>query len=405
MSLEDRRIVLGVSGGIAAYKAAELVRALKKRGANVRVVMTAGAQQFITPLTLQTLSDHRVAVDLFDLEQEATVGHIGIADFAELLLIAPATANVISKLATGQADDVLTTVALACKAPLVICPAMNVNMWSHAAVQQNVATLLSRGAIFVGPEAGELACGWVGAGRLITMEEIVEAVERTLSGGDLAGQHLVVTAGGTQEPIDAVRFLGNRSSGKMGFAIAEQAARRGADVTLISGPSALPTPPRVRRVDVATAAEMAAAVEQSYPTASAIVMAAAVADYRPAEVIAGKWKKSEAGDTPSVNLVKNVDILASLGARRGERRHPVLVGFAAETRDVEAEAQRKRAAKRCDLIVGNDVGAAGSGFGTDTNRAVLVTADKAEWTDLVTKHALADQILDAIVPFFAGAST
>ena len=394
--LTDRRIVVGVSGGIAAYKAAELVRALVKQGCQVRVVMTRAAQEFITPLTLQTLSGHRVTLDLFDLESEATVGHVGIADFAELLLIAPATADLLARLAAGHADDVLSTVVLATKAPLVLCPAMNVNMWNHAATQQNVATLRARGAIFVGPSEGELACGWIGAGRLVELDAIVEAAEHALSPGDLAGRHVVVTAGGTHEAVDAVRYLGNRSSGKMGFALAERAARRGAQVTLISGPSTLATPIGVRRVDVVSAAQMALAVDAIYPEATAIIMAAAVADFRPAEPRAGKWKKEQAGDEPVLRLVKNLDILANLGATRGPSKRPVLVGFAAETADVEDEARRKLLAKRCDLVVGNDVSQPGIGFGHDTNRAVLVTHDHSEWTELVSKQALADRILDRL---------
>ncbi len=394
--LSGRRIVVGVSGGIAAYKAAELVRALVKDGAVVRVIMTRGAQEFITPLTLQTLSDHRVTTELFDLESEATVGHIGLADFAELLLVAPATADVIARLAQGRADDVLTTVALATRAPLVVCPAMNVNMWNHVATQQNVATLQARGVVFAGPESGELACGWIGAGRLIELPTILAAVRATLAPGDLAGEHVVVTAGGTHEAVDAVRYLGNRSSGKMGFAIAQQAARRGATVTLISGPSALSTPPGVTRVDVESALQMQAAVEAVYDRATSIVMAAAVADFRPASVLAGKWKKEVAGEAPHLPLVRNPDILAGLGARRNGTPRPLLVGFAAETEDVEANARGKLVAKRCDLVVGNDVGQADAGFAVDTNRAVLVTADGSEATGLLTKQALADKILDTM---------
>ena len=404
--LSGRRILVGVSGGIAAYKAAELVRALKKQGAEVRVVMTRAAQEFITPLTLQTLSDQKVTLDLFDLESEATVGHIGLADWAELYVVAPATADVLARLAGGHADDVLTTVALACKAPLLLCPAMNVNMWSHVATQQNVATLRARGVSLVGPAEGELACGWVGAGRLVEVDVIVGAIAETLARGigaaPLAGEHLVVSAGGTHEAIDAVRYLGNRSSGKMGFAIAEQAARRGAQVTLVSGPSALQTPAGVTRVDVESAAEMAAAIDRLYPSATAIVMAAAVADFRPRERFEGKWKKETAGEAPTLALVRNVDILASLGARRGDAERPLLVGFAAETGDVEAEARRKLVAKRCDLVVGNDVSAPGAGFGSDTNRAVLVTATAATPSALESKHALADRILDALASLGLG---
>src|SRR3954454_11825632 len=275
MELNGRRIVVAVAGVIAAYKAAELVRALVKMGAEVRVVMTDAAQKFITPLTLQALSQHPVATDTFDLTQEATIGHIQLADTAELLVIAPATADVIARLANGLANDLLTTVALACRAPLLLAPAMNVNMWRHPATQANLRTLVERGAHTVGPDAGELACGWIGEGRMMEAADIAAACEKLLGPRDWAGRRVLVTAGPTYEPIDPVRFLGNRSTGKMGFAIAARAARRGAAVTLIAGPTALATPAGVTRVDVETARQMREETLAHVDGSAMVVMTAA----------------------------------------------------------------------------------------------------------------------------------
>jgi phosphopantothenoylcysteine decarboxylase/phosphopantothenate--cysteine ligase len=390
MDLNGRRVVVGVAGGIAAYKAAELVRALVKAGAEVRVVMTDAAQRFITPLTLQALSQHPVATDTFDLTQEATIGHIQLADTAELLVIAPATADVIARLAHGLANDLLTTVALACRAPLLLAPAMNVNMWRHPATQANLRTLVERGVHTVGPDAGELACGWIGEGRLIEAADIAAACAELLGPRDWAGRRVLVTAGPTYEPIDPVRFLGNRSTGKMGFAIAARAARRGAEVTLIAGPTALPTPAGVRRVDVETARQMRQATLDAVEGAAMVVMTAAVADYRPSVEAPEKLKKAELGDAPSVALTKNPDILAELKGRA-----PVVVGFAAETEDVERHAAEKLRQKGCDLIVANDVSEAGSGFGTDTNRVVLLARDGSiERLPLLDKDEVAERILD-----------
>jgi phosphopantothenoylcysteine decarboxylase/phosphopantothenate--cysteine ligase len=390
MDLGGRRVVVGVAGGIAAYKAAELVRALVKAGAEVRVVMTEAAQKFITPLTMQALSQHPVATDTFDLTQEATIGHIQLADRAELLVIAPATADVIARLAHGLANDLLTTVALACRAPLLLAPAMNVNMWRHPATQENLKTLVGRGVHTVGPDAGELACGWIGEGRLIEPAEIAAACGKLLGGRDWSGRRVVVTAGPTFEPIDPVRFIGNRSTGKMGFAIAARAARRGAEVTLIAGPTSLPTPAGVRRVDVETARQMRQATLDAVEGAAMVVMTAAVADYRPSVEAPEKLKKAELGDAPSVALTKNPDILAELKGRA-----PVVVGFAAETEDVERHAAEKLRQKGCDLIVANDVSEAGSGFGTDTNRVVLLARDGSiERLPLLNKDEVAERILD-----------
>ena len=390
MELDGRRIVVGVAGGIAAYKAAELVRALVKAGADVRVVMTEAAHKFITPLTLQALSQHPVATDTFDLTQEATIGHIQLADRAELLVIAPATADVIARLAHGLGNDLLTTVALACRAPLLLAPAMNVNMWRHPATQANLRTLVERGAHTVGPDAGELACGWVGEGRLIEAADIAAACVALLGPRDWAGRRVLVTAGPTYEPIDPVRFLGNRSTGKMGFAIAARAARRGAEVTLVAGPTALPTPAGVVRVDVQTAQQMREATLARVDGAAMVVMTAAVADYRPAAAAPHKLKKDALGDAPVLALTKNPDILAELKGRA-----PVIVGFAAETEEVERHAAEKLAQKGCDLIVANDVSEPGSGFGTETNRVVLLARDgSVERLPRLTKDEVADRILD-----------
>jgi phosphopantothenoylcysteine decarboxylase/phosphopantothenate--cysteine ligase len=392
--MKGRRVLVGVSGGIAAYKAAELVRLFVKAEAEVRVVMTPAATKFITPLTFQALSQHPVATDTFDLHMEATIGHIELADWAELFVVAPASADVIGRLAQGLANDVLTTVALACKAPLLVAPAMNVNMWQHAAVQQNWATLMARGAHGVGPGDGELACGWVGSGRMSEPAEIFAAAERLLVKRDLDGVAVLVTAGPTWEPIDPVRYVGNRSTGKMGFAVARAAARRGARVTLVAGPVSLQTPPGVERVDVESAAGMRAEVLARAEAQSIIVKAAAVADYRPAEAAPHKLKKSALGDSPSVSLTPNPDILAELGARNWPGRRPLLVGFAAETENVEDNAKKKLREKRCDLVVANDVSEKGSGFGTDTNRVWLVSAGGVDALPQLGKDEVADRILD-----------
>ena len=399
--------MLGITGGIAAYKAAELTRLLRKAGASVSVVMTDAAQQFVTPLLLQTLSGNPVATELFDLTQESEIGHITLADSADLLLIAPATADVIAKLALGLASDLLTTVALACQAPLVICPAMNVNMWNKPQVQRHVATLESLGAHIVGPEPGELACGWVGSGRMTEPSEIVSSLERIMSQSvlrDLVGKRVVVTAGPTFEPIDPVRFVGNRSSGKMGFAIAEAAARRGAQVTLLAGPVSLPTPPAVTRKNFESAQDLQQAVlplVQNGNPPDCIVMAAAVADHRPKQYFSQKRKKQDLGNQPAIELTENPDILRSLaGARKGVA--PLLVGFAAETNDVEAYARRKLKEKGCDVIIANNVAEAGSGFGTDTNRVTILTR-RGDEVDvqalpLLPKTEVAAQIWNHLLP-------
>ncbi|MDY0341277.1 MAG: bifunctional phosphopantothenoylcysteine decarboxylase/phosphopantothenate--cysteine ligase CoaBC, partial [Coriobacteriia bacterium] len=347
---ETTTVLVGVTGGIAAYKSCELVRALIKRGYHVKVVMTDAATQFVTPLTFRTLTNEAVAVSLWEDDPAASVHHISLAEEADVFVIAPCTANVIAKLAHGRADDLLTTTVLATEAPIVIAPAMNVHMWRDEVTQSNVAAVRARGVTFVEPAIGELACGDVGEGRLASVEEIVAAVvveaERAC---DLAGRSVLVTAGGTQEPIDPVRYIGNRSSGKTGFAVAAEAARRGARVTLVAGPTHLADPFGVDVVRVQTALEMHAAVMERVGRAEAVIASAAVADFRPIEVASGKIKKS--GPLEAVELVRNPDILAELG--EGDRGG-IRIGFAAETSEVELHAREKLEAKRCHMVVAND---------------------------------------------------
>jgi phosphopantothenoylcysteine decarboxylase/phosphopantothenate--cysteine ligase len=383
-------IVVGITGGIAAYKSCELVRALVKRSYRVKVVMTEAATRFVSPLTFRTLSAEPVTVSMWADEPGSVVHHVSLAEEADVMVIAPCTANVLAKLACGRADDMLTTTALATEAPLVIAPAMNVHMWRKDVTQRNVAALRSRGAVIIDPTRGELACGDVGEGRLAPVESIVEAVEaEARRAKDLAGLHVLVTAGGTHEPIDPVRYIGNHSSGKTGFAIAEEAARRGARVFLVTGPSHLPDPFGCEVVRVTTALQMRAAVLARADAADIIVMSAAVADFRPALSSPDKIKKSDAPD--AIALERNPDILAELGGRGGKA---VLVGFAAETSNVEANAKAKLAAKGCDLIVANDVSDPALGFGTDENRVLFVTARGVERTGVLPKSAIAREIID-----------
>ena len=393
MRLDGKTVVVGVSGGIACYKACDVVRLLTAAGARVRVVMTAAAQRFVTPLTFQTLAGQPVATDTFDLTQESEIGHIRLADEADAITIAPATANVIAKLATGIADDLLTTVLLATRAPLVLAPAMNVHMWEHPTTQENLARLVARGASVVGPESGWLACGYEGTGRLAEAEDVVEEIRRVLAPQDLAGQRVLVSAGPTQEPIDPVRYLSNRSSGKMGYAIARVARRRGAEVTLVTGPTALRPPAGVQVVSVTTAEEMARAVQAAFASATVVIMGAAVADYRPRRALDRKLKKD--GRPLTLDLEANPDILRQLSTRKGRR---LLVGFAAETNDLVSEARRKLADKRLDLIVGNDVTAPGAAFGGDTNVVHLIDAAcQEEALPVLSKEEVAERVLDWVV--------
>ena len=335
--MEPRRILLAISGGIAAYKTPELVRVLRRAGHEVRCALTPAAQRFVSELSLQAVSGERVRVDLFDAGEEGEIDHIGLADWADLVLVAPCTANLMAKMAHGLADDLVSTVLLATQAPILIAPAMNVNMWSHPATQANLETLRSRGVSRVGPDAGELACGWEGLGRMSDPSEIAAAVEARLKPKSLAGERVLVTAGGTAEPIDTVRSITNRSSGKMGFAIATEAARRGAEVVLVAGVTALPTPYGVRRVDARSALEMRDAVLAEFESASIIVKAAAVADFRTEKAVDQKIKKEalKDGGRFSLDLIQNPDILAEISQRKGDR---TVVGFAAESHDVAAAA-------------------------------------------------------------------
>lgn len=387
-----KRIVLGVTGGIAAYKAADVVSALVKRGATVRVVMTRAARSFIAPLPLAVLSGHPVAEDGFTSGGGLT--HIELARDADLLLIAPATANIIGKLAAGIADDLLTTVALAHEGPVLVCPAMNARMYRHPVVQRNIRTLRELGCHFAGPEEGRLACGDEGPGRLAGVERIVQAVEDVLGRvRDLEGLRVLVTAGPTREPLDPVRFLSNRSSGRMGYAVAEAARARGALVTLVSGPTALPAPPGVDLVRVSTAQEMYEAVMARFPDCDALIKAAAVADFRPREVQARKIKK---GGDPTLTLVleRTPDILSALGRAR---KHQILVGFAAETENLEERAFTKLRAKGVDLVVANDVSRPGAGFEVETNIVTLVYPDgRMIRLPEMSKRDVAQRILDAV---------
>jgi len=391
--LKGKKIILGVTGGIAAYKAAELVRELVRSGAEVFVVMTRSAQAFITPLTFQTLSGNKVTTELFSLIEESEIGHIALADRAELLVIAPATANIIGKIAGGIADDMLTTIVMATKAPVLLAPAMNVHMWENPICQENIQKLRGRGFHFIDPEAGELACGYEGKGRLAEIPAIVEEIRSILSPKDLSGETILVTAGPTEEPIDPVRFLSNRSSGKMGFAVARAARLRGARVILVSGPSALPAPSGVKFIPVRTAAEMREAVLGSLAGVSVLIMAAAVSDYRPKVTSPEKIKKSQAELTLPLEL--NPDILREAGQRKEKR---LLIGFAAETESLLANARKKLAEKNLDLIVANDVSLPGAGFAADTNIVKLIDrSGKIEELPLMGKEELADRVLDRVL--------
>jgi phosphopantothenoylcysteine decarboxylase/phosphopantothenate--cysteine ligase len=393
------RITLGVTGGVAAYKAAELVRRLQQDGFTVQVVMTRSAREFVTPLTFAALSGQKVITDLFaetggEANLESAIEHIAVAQRTDLLLVAPATADVIAKFARGIADDFLSTLHLASTAPVVLAPAMNVNMWNHPATQENMEMLRARGVHIVQPDEGYLACGMTGPGRLAGQEAIVAAVRDALKlKRDLEGETVLVTAGPTCEDLDPVRYITNRSSGRMGYAVAEAAARRGARVFLISGPTALDTPLGVDRINVRTALEMQQAVRQYFTGASVGIFAAAVADYRPAEPLSQKIKRSK--EPLTIRLEANPDILASVAAEKGER---LVVGFAAETDHVAENARKKLSAKNADLIVANDVTAEGAGFDLDTNVVTLLARDGRDLAlPKMSKREVADRILDEVV--------
>lgn len=391
-ALAGRRIVLGVTGGIAAYKAVEVASRLKKEGADVRVVMTRAATSFVTPLTFREITGQPVAETMWG-EPQHHVAHIALAAFAELVLVAPATANFIAKAAAGMADDMLTTFVLATRAQLVIAPAMNTGMWENPVTQKNVRRLAERGATIIPPAVGQLACGTTGAGRLPEPVEIVRVVENHFAHGQsLAGRRILVTAAGTEEALDPVRFLGNRSTGRMGFAVAAEAARRGAEVILVAGPTPLATPTGVRRVDVRSARDMHAAVRAEYDGVDAVIKAAAVADYRPVEIAEHKIKKSDGELT--LKLTRNPDILYELGQ---QKKHQILVGFAAETQNVAEYARGKLAKKNLDFIVANNVAEQDAGFGVPTNHVQIFYADgRAEDHPLMAKAALAGVILDRL---------
>jgi len=394
------RITLGVTGGVAAYKAAELVRLLQQDGFTVQVVMTRGAREFVTPLTFASLTGQKVITDLFEKSSsgeanlESAIEHIAVAQRTDLLLVAPATADILAKFARGIADDFLTTLYLATTAPVIVAPAMNVNMWNHAATQENVEKLRARGVKVVNPDEGYLACGMTGAGRLAGQQEIVAAARQALHAQkDLHGETILITAGPTCEDLDPVRYLTNRSSGKMGYAVAEAAARRGAKVILVSGPVDLDQPSGVERVSVRTAEEMRRAVSERLTASTIAIFAAAVADYRPAQSHSEKMKRSKAPLT--IHLEPTRDILAEAAQTKGDR---LIVGFAAETNNVAENARKKLAAKNADLIVANDVTAEGAGFDHDTNIVTLFARDGRDLAlPKLSKSEVAQRILDEVL--------
>ena len=391
--LKGKKIVLGVTGGIAVYKAVDLVSRLRKQGCEVRVVMTEHAQQFVTPLTFKEISGNQVAVSMWSNNQEFNVEHIALANWADAFVVAPATANIIAKMAYGLADDLLSTTLLAAQAPIVVCPAMNTGMYENAATQENIAKLKSRGVTVMPPAVGKLACGTSGAGRLPEPQEIVEFLNAFFAKreGYLRGLKVLVTAAGTREPIDPVRFVGNRSSGKMGYAVAQMAAERGAEVLLISGPSALSIPANVKAIKVETTNEMLEACLESYDKVDIVIKAAAVADYRPRDVAEQKIKK-KTDDALTVVMDKNPDILKTLGAKK---THQVLVGFAAETQNLLENARDKVVKKNLDMIVANDVTAAGAGFNADTNIVKFLFANgEVRSLEQMPKVDVANCILD-----------
>lgn len=390
-TLAGKHILLGISGGIAAYKCAELTRRLRERGAEVRVVMTHAAKEFITPLTMQAVSGYPVADSLLDPAAEASMGHIELAKWADLVLLAPATADLIARLAAGMGNDLLTTVVLATDAPVVISPAMNQQMYRNQATQDNIATLVRRGVSVWGPAAGEQACGDVGPGRMLEPLELVERCDAFFAPKPLLGKKLLLTAGPTREALDPVRYITNHSSGKMGFAIAEAAATLGAEVTLISGPVTLTTPAKVKRINVQSALEMHAAVMDHAQQHDIFIGCAAVADYRPDVVAEQKIKKTEQSDTLCITMVKNPDIVASVAALT--ERRPFTVGFAAETQDVEKYALGKLTKKKLDMICANDVSISGQGFDSNDNALMVYWSNGQHALPLSSKRELAQALM------------
>ena len=396
------KVGLGVSGGIAAYKAAELVRLLQDRGLRVQVIMTRAAQEFVRPLTFAALSGEKVITDLFGVGAEepnidSAVEHIAVAQSIDALVVAPATADVIAKFAHGQANDFLTTLFLATTAPVVVAPAMNVNMWDNAATRANIETLRKRGVIIVDPDSGYLACGMVGAGRLAANDKIVDATLRALNATpDLVGETVLITAGGTREPIDPVRYIGNRSSGRMGYALAEAALRRGAKVILVSGPSALKPPENATVIPVQTAAEMRNAVMTNLEQASIVIKAAAVSDFTVRQAAPEKIKRT---GPITLELEPTVDILAEIG---GQKNGCIVVGFAAETEHVLENAQKKLQAKSLDAIVLNDVSQPGIGFDSERNAVTILTPNGSETVPETSKWEIAHRVLDTIIKIKTG---
>ncbi len=387
-----KKIILGVTGGIAAYKSCELVRSLVKEDASVQVIMTQNAMEFITPLTLQTLSGNRVATKTFDLGWESEIGHISLADSADLIVVAPATASFIGKIASGIADTLLSNVILATLSPIIICPAMNVNMYNNQAVQENLEKLRNRGFIIVEPAEGGLACGWEGKGRLPDIPDIMNAIEKALSPKDFRGERVLVTAGATREFIDSVRFISNPSSGKMGYALAKEGLMRGAEVVLVSGKTNLTPPDGVRVVDVVSAGDMFESVMEHLEWSTIVIKAAAVGDYAPSEKINGKIKKDESGML--LNLRRTKDILKAVGESKNGR---FVVGFAAETDNLLKHAKDKLKSKNADLFIANDVSISGSGFESDTNIIHFVYRDgSTEMMPQAAKSEIARKVFDKI---------
>lgn len=394
--LNGKKIALGVTGGIAVYKAVDLVSRLRKQGAEVRVIMTEHAQQFVTPLTFKEISGNKVAVSMWDSNQEFNVEHISLANWADAFIVAPATANILAKMANGIADDLLSTTLLAAQAPIIVCPAMNTGMYQNPITQENITKLEAHGVTVMPPAVGYLACGVSGPGRLPEPQQIVEFIDDFFAkkDGDMVGLKVLVTAAGTREPIDPVRFVGNRSSGKMGYAIAQAAAQRGAEVLLVTGPSALAIPANVKGVKVETTNEMLEAVMEAYEKMDVVIKAAAVADYRPRDVADQKIKK-KTDDALTVVMDKNPDILKELGARKARQ---VLVGFAAETQNLLDNAREKIVKKNLDMIVANDVTAAGAGFNTDTNIVkFLYPSGEVRSLEQMAKTEVANLLLDAVM--------
>lgn len=391
--LKDKKIILGITGGIAAYKAAELTRCLVKKGAQVKVIMTRNAQEFITPLTMQTLSNNPVYTEMFALVESSEIGHISLADFADLVIVAPATANIIGKVAGGLADDLLSTTIMATRAPVIFCPAMNTNMYSNEIVRANIVKLAYEGYYFVEPASGELACGTWGSGRLAEIEDIIEETEFVLTGKDMTGEKVLVTAGPTREPFDPVRFISNYSSGKMGYAIAAMARHRGAEVTLVSGPCSLEAPRGVKCISVTSAIDMRNAVIENMPDSSIIIKAAAVADYRPAQASSSKIKKKKG--PLSLELERNPDIIEEVGRSKGDK---ILVGFAMETDNLIENARGKLVAKNMDMIVANDLSRPDAGFQADTNIVKIIDSNgKIDELPLMDKAEVANRILDKVL--------